>query len=317
MVTYFDLVEFQDIKNYVLLYYLSPLDVLRNRNIFGIDYAEKVTLIAIEHRLKLNFRDEYSQFKQFLNNTNIVLSSSFIIETILGDKWYTDIDLYTDMIPCDHKEKAIVEYFDNSKIYKGGYHKKSYEYFNNLKIRDIVEYNVRCGSGSKPVKIIYLYHKDLYENVTEETRDKNQFIHSINKYIKLNFDFDICTNIFYVQNGVSHITFNCINGILNKKIKILNKINILTNTTRIDKYDRRKFSFDFKLDPKYTHPLCHTYLGDYYYICNQEINDKDFQIKKGIYALSHGTHNKNPSDYIIIPDQYFGWEYYNILHPII
>jgi hypothetical protein len=238
MSTYFDLHGFQDVKNNILVEYLNPLDVILHKDTFGLDYIKKVIIYRIEYKLKLIFQDDYTKFRTILNNDNIVISGSFLIQVILGCDWeHSDIDMFTDLkvdrnymniLRLDYTSNIIFEDKDITDTY--GYFKEkfkclnggnvgisdSFEYFNNLKIHDILDYKYH----NKKLQITCIDPEALYSQNVEV--NKETFISSINEYIKKDFDFDICTNIFYRYNGKSHLILNCLDGIIKNEIKIIN-----------------------------------------------------------------------------------------------
>ena len=91
--TYLDLCEFQDIKNNILVYYLNPVDVsilTSDKELF-----EKVFIYKINERLMNIFQDKYEQFRKNLNDNNLLISGSFILQCILGERWDSDLDIIT------------------------------------------------------------------------------------------------------------------------------------------------------------------------------------------------------------------------------
>ena len=319
--TYFNLPEFRDLRDFVLIHYLQPLDVIRNLEYFDMKYLNVVIINAIEDRLINIMGDDYDKFRAIMDKHNLVISGSIITEAILGETWDGDLDMFYDQdvdlgVYRNHGNSPddLLKEFNNFKeIFNMNENPdKFYSYLNDLKIKNVVEYL----KGSQRIQLICIHPYELYgldrgkyvneedswnnedfgtyyDKYEPEYHSKPDFISNINKYIIKNFDFNVCANLYYVENGVSKIKINYLDAIVNKFIS-LRHVNIFTRNKRIKKYQDRGFKFDRtiptesdELDINRRFPRINPVIK--YYICNQDLPDEytNEPVERGIYFLRH------------------------------
>jgi len=278
--------EFQDIYNHELYKYLNPVDII---NTLGShELFIKCLLFQINERLKVIMGDKYDRFKQLLSEHNLVISGSFIVQVIFGEDWKSDLDIFTaDDMSTWFSVGPNVDMFD--KLYEKNNSDDRYNYLNNLEIAGINNYI----SNGTSIQVINL-NKDLVC-----VKSKNEFIDSSWSYIINNFDFDICSNIYYIQDGVEKVRMLSLDNILAKRIDLM-KINVFSRKERMDKYLKRGFMFNYKIDDnlwKYTNrrgARC-TSVTKRFYLCNSKINSYSCDIEHGLYHViyNHDIHSRH------------------------
>lgn len=272
---YLFLPEFVQLVEHTLINYLSPLEIY---NIYkDINLFEKCTILNINTRLKYIFGNYYNDFKKGLNESNLSISGSFILQCMLGEKWESDIDLiYYD------KEQEKVSFLRNILLhYEDGCYHKNYDNTGEFKAvtnfksgkfldkiinkppsRNILISNCLIKINGLDYSINEtkeLFGEDVIDNFVKNepniqiikydheifdlTKDKNVCMNSLFNYICNNYDFDVCSNLFYVENGIDKLKIFNFDGIINKTIET-KKINILTLSNRIIKYLNRGFKFN-------------------------------------------------------------------------
>ena len=337
---YLDLLEFKDIIDNVLYQYLNPIDIWNfypyesNKN----SIFEKCLIFNINERLKDVFGDDYDTFKKGMNDNNLVISGSFILQCILGERWQSDIDLIhvgMDNYPYKRSEELsylggllinklerfnVIDYTNLEKeievnnfhayhsvkklkmkleksikdiktelkkdknygnanaiyghveeaMYKSlRQYKSLLDYINNSKLInfDLINQNTNAAEFNNLIdKELYKMKELYYVQLIEYNRDsiykilesqtglsfestsmkeikKKDYIPAIFEYICTNYDFDVCANIFYRENGIDKVKIMNLENVLNRKICTI-KINILTREKRLSKYKSRGFTFD-------------------------------------------------------------------------
>ncbi len=300
MSTYLELPEFRDVRNFVLINYVSTIDLIKNKEFFDFKYIRVIILNEIERRLRKIFQDKYDQFISMLDKYNMVISGSFIIQCILEEHWYSDLDIFFDQDSPDDTtfilgNPNLKNIFNNFKSFmiqvdEGHF----YRYTNNLKLKYINNYKI----NEHKIQIICINPSELYD-ISEHYRNyydndhrlisdyklieypKDLFLSRIGNYIKEQFDFDICTSYFYVQNRIPKLVLNNLNGIITKSIKLHGDVNVYTVRERIEKYTARGFIFDKYIKPRRIHDM------KKYFIVNHEISEHTYDIEIGVYNLAY------------------------------
>jgi hypothetical protein len=310
MNNYPELPAFKDVKDYVLMYYLRPIDVWNNQEFFDINLLHVNIMIEIERRLRNIFKDKYDQFIQLMTDYNIVISGSFIMQCMLGEDWSSDLDLFYDQDPTinfygepyEVSHQKMLDQMGKLGIEKFLNEGEMYHYSNNFKIKNLINYNV----NQYKVQLVCIHPTELYvidnlshyydeDHVLSHTYKlieypKDEFIGRINKYLITEFDFDVCTNFYYVEKGISKLKLNNVAGIFEKKICLLTTgINKYIIRSRLNKYKDRGFTFDVEIKPH------SKYDTNKYFICNEEMSEYSYDVGTGIYNLDY-RHNERKLD---------------------
>jgi len=232
---YLSLPEFSDILNHELVKYINMFDL------YNIDknLMERYLLDRINLRFKQIFGDKYISFKQLLNNNNMIVSGSFILQCILGEEWQSDFDIFTDeYFPFDLYSTGETDTILDTLYKKNPNIEECYNYMNNLHMRSIINY--KSNVKELPVQLICIEKSEF-----ETYRNKSEFVEASWKYIQRNYDFDVCINTYSIIDGKENLKIYNLENICNKRIN-LNRVNIYTRNNRIEKYRNRGFTFDYK-----------------------------------------------------------------------
>lgn len=248
--SYLDIDGFQDIKNNILFQYLNPVDII---NLYGCSTTngyqmfEKCLIFQINERLRNIFRENYNTFKKELNDNNLVISGSFILQCIFGEIWISDLDMITS-IPDDKISLENSEEFPYLK-YLIFLSSNTRDYLNDLTNLSCSNYNIHDNL----VQLIKFNSNTIRGYITsdeiEESFDdisKDDFVNAICSLMLKNFDFNVCMNIFYRENGVDKVKVTHLDNII-KKIIDLKNINVYTKVDRIKKYLNRGFIFSHSI----------------------------------------------------------------------
>lgn len=230
------------------------------------NYFEKLLEDSILNKINEELRevlgDKVTSFKKLLSEMNAVFAGSFILQCMLGEYWeQSDIDIF---IP------AMGNYPDNDVWMDGNGNR---DYVSGLS--DSKKYSFDNESYSFPYTPIekFLYEEDVFEDIsnqtprykrlsilgyeiicvrTYETKKYNiQIVHvkldkttnEIKDFIHNTFDFDICKNIYSIENGIEKIDIHDEKNIFNKILHYDPK-----NVFYTDFYDITNVNF-YKFNP--------------------------------------------------------------------
>src|SRR5206468_4745821 len=100
-----------------------------------------------------------------------------------------------------------------------------YSYLNNFDISLITNYTTKNNSTTKEInniQVIGYEQSKLYGEVQISSVPKNKFIDALWNYILIKYDFDVCMNIYYIENGVDKVRIGHLDSIRNKIINVGN-----------------------------------------------------------------------------------------------
>jgi len=218
----------------------------------------------IDDWFRAYFKEKYCLFRQAMISDKAVLSGSFIIQMILGERWKnSDIDIFTSVI--DFKENRQISY-DNT----------GYKYYTNMEVflhrdgkltmEDMMRimndkgcddedrvYVDALGSKGSPhhggsltaIAHIANYYIDTKRDhifrdfqIIELYRDTD-----VLGFIDSTFDFDICKNTFYYDEQGMYLNIRNVNDIINRKAGFKPCANLESSLIRCRKYTARGFKF--------------------------------------------------------------------------
>jgi hypothetical protein len=224
---------------------LSPL-CLYNLKLCNIFWNKYITLSMIKEsiikeintRLSLIFGDKYNEFNEILDKTKAVISGSFIIQCILGEYWEdSDIDIY---FPTINNNKYNI----HSTYYYYELEKFLYE---TVKLKMSMSYPAmsRYKSDQSNGKLNIKYVRN-YETATNsiqiiQAEIENDHI-KMKEFIYDTFDFDICKNVYYINNGKEHLNILKLNDVLNKITEFKIGYRLGSSLQRYEKYTKRGFN---------------------------------------------------------------------------
>jgi hypothetical protein len=241
-----DQVLYGNVFDNIIIEHLSLRDIYSLRFVNSIfrkrinkELIIKIIKIRIERKLQDILGPHYDQFVENMIENKAILSGSFILQCILDEEWYSDIDIYVDL-----KHRL--------NLHKG-MKKMSYSFGED-------EY-VRYKTALKNIDEITNYYVSNDEDtdgydikiqvITIRTSEKYSLIDHIN-----NTGFDVCKNrLTYNDDG-------------NLQLYLENYKEAITKTStftiqdvddfyfRIQKYSNRGFYFK----PRYNRLLCVEYL---------------------------------------------------------
>jgi hypothetical protein len=205
-----------------LLSYLNVSDLYRLgktcKNLtFCKLYINTIIINKINDKLLSYFHNDLvlvRQFKKIMKETCSVISGSFIIQCIIDEDWNTDLDIY---IPTIGNDLKTVDSYKN----------RLHEIYPKSIIDDFMNSTLGYGgSGHNPrylgITKKYIHFVNKYENQSQiigvkVTKDINQ----LQKFINSVFDFDICKNMYYIDNEGEHIKLCSLENIINKKCNLV------------------------------------------------------------------------------------------------
>lgn len=264
MLSWLDIPEFQDIKDNVIIKYLSPYEFCKISN--KKEIIEKCWIFHIISRLKMVLKDKYSNFINNFNQKNAVISGSFLLQCFYDSSHQnSDIDvLYEGNCFLDQIFEKVDDY-------------NEYNYENNLKA-------VKHKN--------YLYDNKIIQGIEYnfESINKKDYINRIWDHVVNNYDFDLCMNILYMLDNKSYIKIYNLEGLINKTINLC-KMNTYTRNFRILKYKSRGFIINRKIDieDEQNHRLLFVNKlekGNYIYDAIGDDDDGQKYVKNGIYVVS-------------------------------
>lgn len=195
----------------------------------------------IENRLSVVFGDNLDDVKKIMESFGVIISGSFLIQCILGEKWDgSDIDMYITHDESYYPTSALEKYLDTKYVVCQMSHGYGREVDDLLYSRSVTQ----CNNKD-------IHDKNMKLEVINVLCDRKDIINDV-----LNiFDFDICKNVCYVENGKFNLRIGFLQDILEKKIKFNCTRNIFKSKLRADKYKKRGFKI---------------------YINNEEMNDDNY-----------------------------------------
>lgn len=211
---------------------ISPVDLFNLKrtnklfsNIIKIGTVKKLILHYINKRLFLIFGDDTNKFKQILNDTKTVISGSFLIQCILGEYWNnSDIDIYSPMVDSlfTDIETFLYEKYEHRETFN------SHTYGDDL------------SNYKTHIKWVRSYKNNSNELQVIQVGVENSYI-KMKEFIHNSFDFDICKNMYYIDNKNENVSIFKLNNIFNRIEKFKTRYNLDTSIGRCIKYRKRGF----------------------------------------------------------------------------
>ena len=245
----------------ILSQFLHPKDIwTMNKTIGSIGkdfmkkYLEKSIIRSINNRLRSILDGNLNKFKKILQDTQSIISGSFIMQCILDEHWQkSDIDIF-----ISHEEigKRLV----HKKIKNPAYPEDEF-----TPLEDFLFIKTRWKDGHKSDR----YDYSSFIKWVRDYRLKNYIFQTIQliwkkenlyDYILQTFDFDICKNAYGIdKNGNEYIKIFNLKNLLNKETNFAFKGNVEKSMDRYLKYKERGFNFRM-IDPEKTYQEIKSYL---------------------------------------------------------
>lgn len=239
----------------IIAKFLDPLDIInlykafpkRWETIWPV-YRLRVGT-KIDDWFKEQFKDRYHAFRKAMIKTKAVLSGSFILQIMLWEPWSdSDIDIF---LP----NKELVD------GYWPAFTDLHAELYTRAEQNPASKYMGRCGTssdgaydetlGKNAFTRIYEYrvtdsvNKQIKFQVMDLNLDKNR--KAVIAFIKDNFDFDFCKNVFYYEKDGFHLDVVAPLDIVHKRSVFAYRNNKKSSLKRCEKYIDRGFKFEDEL----------------------------------------------------------------------
>lgn len=269
-----------DLFNCDLVTYLSPLSLynlkLTCKSIFKsitVSHIKTSIIYRINMRLSLIFGDKLLEFKKTLNGTKAIISGSFIIQCILSEYWIgSDIDVYFPIIgnkkykysyadPYYEIEKYLYENmnFRLNESYDAISGYDGFEQTNGkVNIKYVRTYDISRRNDETNQDVESLIENNLIVDILDESviNQENKNIKEIQviqininnnfndiiEFIRDTHDFDICKNVYYVENNKDMINIFKLMDILNKTTEFKIGYRLGASIERSKKYASRGFN---------------------------------------------------------------------------
>lgn len=168
---------------------------------------DKLIICRINNRLEEIFGDDIFIFKKLLKKTESYISGSFIVQCIIDERWYSDIDIYIR----NKYQDEISNYILTGQKKRYGHHNSS-QYTNIIGMGQCILF---CTDD------INYKTKNKLQTIIIETNKEDYNINDFYKYICDAYDYDIVMNVYgYDDNGNETIIINNLWGIINRVIKM-------------------------------------------------------------------------------------------------
>lgn len=201
-------------------------------NTFFKDLLKEAILNKINQEFKEIFGDKNNEFKKLLSETNAIITGSFMIQCMLGEYWEgSDIDIFIPVIGnypndiwinidtgihdfdaeisdinnytfAEIRPRTIIEDFLFKNITEDCDETPRYSNFT-----PILGYNILgvCSYDAAKKYKIQVIHVEANKNTNK-----------IKDFVRDTFDFDICKNIYSINNGFENIDFYNEYNVFNK-----------------------------------------------------------------------------------------------------
>ncbi len=221
-----------------------------------IDLLKSYLICKINNKLLQIFGNSFLQFKQLLKESAVVISGSFVLETILDENYDGDIDMYQVGYCERYKFSDLDKYMytagnisgSTNMIEDDGWIHCYGPLFNTGSeiIRKITNYTI----NGKKVQIVH-----LDDNCSNIENDEKQLINTNTQITRFNkirqhvadFDFDICKSIYYRDDKGDHLEIDYIDNIFAKNTPFKFKTTgMVSSVGRAKKYSERGFKFNIE-----------------------------------------------------------------------
>ncbi len=177
-----------------------------------------VVIKNITRKLKELVDIDYNEFVSYMEQNDISISGSFVLQCILDEYWLkSDIDLFTP------REKICCDIITDNNYFAVG--ENCNDDYVNTGVTGVRDY---CNNNKKYANLQIIFMRE----------DRN-----VLHYVKYFFDLDICKNVYSVKNGNHCLYIDKLINIMNKEISF-DFINTSSNfPSRKIKYENRGFTF--------------------------------------------------------------------------
>lgn len=223
----------------IILTLLNPIDLfmLKLTNKYFMrkinrDIVFRQILISINHRLTDIFGDKVAKFKEIMIQTRSVISGSFIIQCVLNEYWEnSNINIFVSGWDEPNLPPSMENFFCGEMKRRTAYLIRdayiTYMSMSDIKISD---------------HIIFMSDNELNINVAKINIDSNYT--KLTNFLFDSFDFDICKNAYYINNGQETLTICSLTDIFTRHTKFKFSHHLYGTIYRYDKYVKRRFCIE-------------------------------------------------------------------------
>ena len=255
--------------------FLLPIDIVNMCHIYPHQWTKlyyvfkKSIANNIDDFFKSYFGNHYNEFREEMIKNKAIISGSFILQTILNEKWaFSDIDIYIPIkgldlqtaIALDSKKTTLEDffYFTTNHLcpgYQTGYQTGPATQIQY--IRDYIKMDAETAKELDGIDITtqdYLTKKHMLD-VTNISKMKESLrlqtilidiepnFNTLVDYIKDSFDLNICKNAFYYDVDGCHLYIRKASQIIDKKTNFCFNPTCSEPLKRYKKYKERGFTF--------------------------------------------------------------------------
>lgn len=264
--------------------FLDPIDIINMCHVYPYQwkklyYVFKASVInKIDNFFRDYFGPHYDTFREEMIQNKAVISGSFILQAILGEKWEnSDIDIYIPIKGLTLKttgpgnpKTPLEDFFYFTTIHNCPNFQSGYATGPGTEIKYIRDYTKMDSEVAKQfvnqqllkkddnmdiTTTDYLHKRHMLDIKEKKPKDKIRLqtilvdiepnFTAMKEYIYTNYDLDICRNIFYYGNGNGNSQLNIMKAfqIIDKKTNFNFKPIVSVPLCRYKKYTDRGFTF--------------------------------------------------------------------------
>jgi hypothetical protein len=200
-----------------------------------LDVIKTSIIKEINRRLSIIFGDELNNFKTTLDKSKSIIAGSFVLQCILGEYWdKSDIDIYYPIAINinNNNTNNIINFFGSKEF---AYNDLENFFINLPIIKFTVKHVTNYAGDAVTIRDFESCNTGVKIQIVEKEMPKNY--DDINSYINTYFDFDVCNNMFYHENGIDKIKISNLESIFNKIIQSKRD----STMDRYEKYSNRGF----------------------------------------------------------------------------
>lgn len=180
-----------DLFNHIIQNYLNPVDLFLLRqvskfykNTINKNHVYDLTLRNMNYIFWDIFGENLTEFKTILEMSHVVVSGSIITQYVLDEYWNSDIDIFIPYCTDDNRLDIFLreKMKFNGIIFDYCYHDHYFQMDTSYaSVFDIMSYEI-YHKTIHSIHIVWIEYDDLI------------------KYLWNACDFDICRNVYYINN---------------------------------------------------------------------------------------------------------------------
>lgn len=254
-----------------IIQHMTISDIYRfkqiNKLVWSSINLETLIINEINRRLYIIFGQNWDKIKKELERIGGVISGSFIIQSILGEEWQTDIDIFLFEKRLKYIKGPTRKIADFDDFLYHTLDHKSVNYDGNHWYEDGRE------------KIISVRNYQLKNNLTIQTVIIESDYNTLDQFVYRYADFDICRNVYGIKNGKEYIKICNLNQIVERTTEFKLGMKLSCTLRRYDKYKTRGFIFINDLKDLFDQIILKSDLLQVFYVRN--LPNNRYQLLRG------------------------------------